>query len=73
MTYWELLLDTTINPIEWTENSLKDRLELVLTEQVGLIYGKLFRIILKKVCRENTWKYDRIHVFAIEVSLIANR
>lgn len=21
MTYWELLLDTTINPIEWTENS----------------------------------------------------
>lgn len=39
-----------------------------MTEQVSLIFGKWFRSILKK----NTWKYDKMYVFVIEVSLIVN-
>ena len=73
MTYWETLLGTTINPTEWGRKLAKDRLELVTIEQVSLIFGRLFRSILKKIYSENTSKNDGMYVFVTKVSLIANR
>ena len=64
ITYWKALHDITINPTDWGWKLAKDRLEPVLTEQVSLVLGKLFRSILK---------IFRIQVFVTETSLIPNR
>lgn len=55
MIYWKTLLDTTNNPIEWDWKLAKDCLEPVMTEQVSVIFGKLFRSIPKMFYSENTY------------------
>ena len=64
ITYWKTLHDTKINLTGWGWKLGKDRLGPVLTEQVSLVFAKLFRSILKIL---------RIQVFVTEVSLIPNR
>ena len=54
ITYCKTLIDTTINPTEWGWKLAKDRLKPVTTEQVSLVFDKLFRNILKIFCSDNT-------------------
>ena len=46
-------LDTITNSTEWVYKLAKNRLEPVMTEQVSLVFGKLFRSILKIFYSEN--------------------
>ena len=60
IVYWQItegktLHDTTINPTEWCWKLAEDRLETVMTGQVSLVFGKLFRSILKIFNSDNTY------------------